>query len=57
MSHPHDFSKTSIIHSLYPVRSSYQEHEAVVRVPREKIQSGRKKNQRFEGEGGVRVLH
>ena len=32
-------------------------HEAVVRVQTEKIQSGQKKNKRFEGEGGVRVLH
>ena len=32
-------------------------HEAVMRVLREKIQSGRKKDKRFEGEGGVRVLH
>ena len=29
----------------------------MVRVQREKIQSGRKKDKRFEGEGGVRVLH
>ena len=29
----------------------------MVRVQREKIQSGRKKNKRFESEGGVRVLH
>ena len=28
-------------------------HEVVVRVQREKIQSGRKKDKRFEGEGGV----
>ena len=34
-----------------------QEHEAVVRVQREKIQSGRKKDKRFEGEDGERVLH
>ena len=30
---------------------------AVVRVQREKIQCGRKKNKRFEGEGGVRVVN
>ena len=29
----------------------------MVRVQREKIQSGRKKDKRFEGEDGVRVLH
>ena len=34
-----------------------QEHEAVVRVQREKIQSGRKKYKKFEDEGGVQVLH
>ena len=36
-----------------------QEHEAVVRMQREKekIQRGRKKDKRFESEGGVRVLH
>ena len=34
-----------------------QEHEAVVRVQREKIQSGRKKDKRFEGKDGLRVLH
>ena len=34
-----------------------QEHEAVVRVQREKIPSGRKKDKRFESEGRVRVLH
>ena len=34
-----------------------QEHEAVVRVQREKIQSGRKKDKKFESEGVVRVLH
>ena len=28
-----------------------------MRVQREKIQIGRKKNKRFEGEGGVQVLH
>ena len=28
-----------------------------MRVQREKIQSGRKKDKKFEGEGGVRVLH
>ena len=39
------------------VKRNSQEHEAVVRVQREKIQSGWKKDNRFEGEGGVRVLH
>ena len=39
------------------VKRNSQEYEAVVRVQREKIQSGRKKDMRFEGEGGVRVLH
>ena len=34
-----------------------QEHETVVRVQREKIQSRRKGDKRFGGEGGVRVLH
>ena len=29
----------------------------MVRVKREKLQSGRKKDKRFESEGGVRVLH
>ena len=36
------------------VKRNIQEHEAVVR---EKIQSGRKKDKKFESEGGVRVLH
>ena len=39
------------------VRRKSQEHEAVVRVQRKKIQSGRKKDKRFEDEGGVQVLH
>ena len=39
------------------VKRNSQEHEAMVRVQREKLQSGRKKDKRFEGEGGVRVLH
>ena len=39
------------------VKRNSQEDETVVRVQREKIQSGRKKDKRFEGEGGVRVLH
>ena len=34
-----------------------QEHEAMVRVQSEKIQSGRKRDKRFEGEGRLRVLH
>ena len=39
------------------IRKNSQEHEAVVRVQREKIQSGRKKDKKFESEGGVQVLH
>ena len=39
------------------VKRNSQEHEAVVRVQREKIQSGRKKDKKFESEGGVQVLH
>ena len=39
------------------VKRNSQEHKAVVRVQREKIQSERKKDKRFEGEGGVQVLH
>ena len=39
------------------VKRNSQEHEAVVRVQKEKIQSGRKKDKNFESEGGVRVLH
>ena len=39
------------------VKRNSHEHEAVVKVQRVKIQSGRKKDKRFEGEGGVRVLH
>ena len=39
------------------VKRNSQEHEAMVRVQKEKIQSGRKKDKKFEGEGGVRVLH
>ena len=38
------------------VKRNCQEHEAVVRVQRETIQSERKKDKRFESEGGVRVL-
>ena len=34
-----------------------QEHDMVVRVQKKKIQSGRKRNKRFDGEGGVKVLH
>ena len=33
------------------------EHEAVVSVQREKIQSERKKDKNFEGESGVQILH
>ena len=39
------------------VKRNSQEHEAVMWVQREKIQSGRKKDNKFESEGGVRVLH
>ena len=39
------------------VKRNSQEHEAVVRVQREKIISGRKKGKKFESESGVRVLH
>ena len=39
------------------IKRNSQEHEAMVRMQREKIQSGRKKNKKFESEGGVRVLH
>ena len=39
------------------VKRNSQEHEEVVRVQSEKIQSGQKKDKRFEGEDGVRVLH
>ena len=39
------------------VKINSQEHETVVRVQREKIQSGRNEDKRFEGEGGMRVLH
>ena len=38
------------------VKKNNHEHEVVVRVQKKKIQSGRKKNKRFESEGGVRVL-
>ena len=38
------------------VKRNSQEHEAVVRVQRKKIQSGRKKDNNFESEGGLRVL-
>ena len=39
------------------VKRNSQEHEAVVSVQREKIQSGQKKDKRFESDGGVRMLH
>ena len=39
------------------VKRNSLEHKAVVRVQKEKIQSGRKKDKKFESEGGVRVLH
>ena len=39
------------------VKRNSQKHEAVVRVQREKIQSGRKKDKKFESEGGLLVLH
>ena len=34
-----------------------QEHEAVVRVHRENIRSGRKEDKRFKGEDETEVLH
>ena len=39
------------------VKRNGQEHEVVVRVQREKIRSGWKKDRRFEGEGEMGVLH
>ena len=39
------------------IKSNNQGHEAVVKVQREKIQSGRNEDKRFEGEGGVRMQH
>ena len=39
------------------VKRNSQAHGKVVRVQREKIQSERKTDKRFEGEGGVRVQH
>ena len=39
------------------INRNSQEHEVVIRVQREKIQSVQKKDKRFEGEDGVRVLH
>ena len=39
------------------VKRNRQEHEAVVRVQREMIQSGRKKDKRIESKDGVRVVH
>ena len=39
------------------VKRNRQDHEAVVRVQREKIQSGWNEDKRLEGEGGVRVQH
>ena len=39
------------------VQRNSQEHEAVVKVQREKIQSRRKKDKKFEDKGGMRVLH
>ena len=39
------------------VKKNSQEHETVVRVQREKIQSGWKKDKKFESEGWVQVLH
>ena len=35
------------------VKRNSQEHKAVVRVQREKIQSGRKRDRWFEGDRGV----
>ena len=39
------------------VKRNSKEHEAVVRVHSEKIQSGLKKDKTFESKGGVRELH
>ena len=39
------------------IKRNSQEHEAVVKVQREKIPTGRKKDKKSEIEGGVRVLH
>ena len=39
------------------MKRNNQKHEAVVRMQREKIGSGRKGDKRFEGEDGVGVLH
>ena len=39
------------------VKRNSQDHEAVVWVQKEKIQSGQKKDKRFESEDGVRVMH
>ena len=39
------------------VKRNGQKHEVVVRVQREKIRSGWKKDRRFEGEGETGVLH
>ena len=38
------------------VKRNSQDHEAMVRVQREKIQIGWKNDKRFEGKSGVRVL-
>ena len=43
--------------SKQDVKRNSQEHKVVVRVQREKIQIGRKKDKKFEGAGGVRMLH
>ena len=34
-----------------------REHEAVVKVQREKVQSEQKEDKKFEGESGAEVLH
>ena len=39
------------------VKRNSQEHKAVVREQREKIQSERNEDKRFEDESGVRVQH
>ena len=41
----------------HEVKRNSQEHEAVMRVQIEKIQSGRKKDHGFEGEDGAGVMH
>ena len=39
------------------VQRNSQGYDMVMEVQREKIKSGRKKDKRFEGEGGARMPH